>query len=263
MIKQIDFSKYSSIKCGPILDVFVITSKKTIPKTGKIIGSANNLLISPDASDLMLLSKEFDYISEDATTLTIGAATPSGKIVTYCKKHDIKGFEFLAQLPGTLGGILKMNAGLLGCEIFDNLLSIETQNSTLLKQQIPHGYRFAAFEDIALCAVFDKKRGFDKKMLEKLKDARKKQPHYPSAGSCFKNPKGDYAGRLIEAVGLKGYQRGGFCFSSQHANFLINVAQGSFQDAIWLIEEAKKRVKSKFNIELQEEIDIVYGSSNV
>ena len=86
---------------------------------------------------------------------------------------------------------------------------------------------------------------------------RSNQPSTPSAGSCFKNPEGDYAGRLIEAVGLKGKRVGGMEFSSEHANFLVNQGDGNFDDAIYLIKEAQRRVFKEFNIWLECEIVIL------
>lgn len=257
MIKTIDFSKYSSIKCGPVTDVHVITSKNDVPKDAKIIGLANNVLIHPRAKNLALLSKDFDYIKLCDDQLFIGAATPSGKIVSFCKKEGIGGFEFLSALPGNLGGLLKMNAGLLGYEIFDLLRYLSTQSGTFTKDRIPHGYRYAQIDGVIFEAVFNVKKGFDSAVVEFIKQKRKNQPKQPSAGSCFKNPPNDFAGRLIETVGLKGYQNGGFAFSQDHANFLINTGDGTYEEAIWLIEEAKKRVFEAFGILLETEIDII------
>ena len=87
-----------------------------------------------------------------------------------------------------------------------------------------------------------------------FKKMRSNQPSTPSAGSCFKNPEGDYAGRLIEKIGLKGVMQGDMCFSQEHANFLVNNGNGTFLDAIYLIREAQKRVYDKFNIWLECEI---------
>ena len=257
LIKTIDFSKYSSIKCGPIVDVVAITSKDQIPKDHKILGLANNLLVSPNAKNLMMLSKEFSYVKIENEKLIIGAATPTGKVVSFCKKNNIGGFEFLAGLPGSMGGVIKMNAGLLGYEIFDNLLTLTTQNETFFKKDITYEYRNACIKGVIFEAAFIFKDGFEQHIVDMIKNKRADQPKEPSAGSCFKNPQGDYAGRLIEAVGLKGYKKGDFCFSTQHANFLVNLGSGKFEDALWLIEEAKKRVKKEFGIELKEEIDII------
>jgi UDP-N-acetylmuramate dehydrogenase len=86
---------------------------------------------------------------------------------------------------------------------------------------------------------------------------RSNQPSTPSAGSCFKNPKEDYAGRLIEAVGLKGVMQENMCFSEQHANFLVNNGNGKFEDAAKLIYEAQKRVYEMFEILLEMEIGVL------
>lgn len=86
---------------------------------------------------------------------------------------------------------------------------------------------------------------------------RQNQPSTPSAGSCFKNPQGDYAGRLIEAVGLKGLRVGAMEFSKEHANFLVNHGGGTFDDAIYLIKEAQRRVLNEFGVLLECEIAIL------
>lgn len=87
---------------------------------------------------------------------------------------------------------------------------------------------------------------------------RDNQPSVASAGSCFKNPKGDFAGRLIEAIGLKGIKKGDMSFSQQHANFLVNYGNGTFDDAIYLINLAKQKIKDEFDIDIEEEI-IIYN----
>ena len=99
--------------------------------------------------------------------------------------------------------------------------------------------------------------GFNSNKVEMFKKMRSNQPGTPSAGSCFKNPDGDYAGRLIEAVGLKGVMQGDMCFSNEHANFLVNNGNGTFDDALWLIREAQTRVKKEFALTLECEIVIL------
>lgn len=106
-------------------------------------------------------------------------------------------------------------------------------------------------------AAFEFTIGFDKEKVSMFKSMRLNQPHLPSAGSCFKNPKGDYAGRLIEAVGLKGFRVGGMEFSKEHANFLVNIENGTFDEAIFLIKEAQQRVFKEFKIWLECEIAVL------
>ncbi|SFO92749.1 UDP-N-acetylmuramate dehydrogenase [Hydrogenimonas thermophila] len=255
--RSIDFSKFSSIKIGPVVDVTVIEKGDVLPKDHLLIGHANNLLISPMPPKLMMLGKDFDYIKIEDERLIIGAATPTGKILSFCKKFDIGGFEYVAKLPGTLGGMLAMNAGVKSYETFNTLLEVKTDIGTFAKEEIEHGYRYANLPGIALEGTFKFEKGFNKNLAEQLLQLRTNQPQLPSAGSAFKNPPGDYAGRLIEAVGLKGERIGNMAWSDMHANFLVNLGGGIFDDAITLIELAKKRVFDMFNIELEIEIKII------
>lgn len=255
--KQIDFSKYSSIKVGQETEVLMIERGDEIPQERYLIGAANNLLVSPAPPPLMMLSKDFAYIEEDENMLTIGAAMPTGRIVSYAKKYDISNFEFCAKLPGTLGGMLAMNAGVKSYEIFNILHSIKIDGIWIEKKEIEFGYRFAKLGGVATAARFELQKGFNPSLLKELLALRSNQPHDPSAGSAFKNPKEDHAGRLIEAVGLKGYTKGGMSWSEIHANFLVNLGGGTFEDARYLIDLAKERVLKEFNIELKEEIKIL------
>lgn len=254
--KTIDFSKFSSIRIGPIIEVAVIDND-IVPEGRVIVGAANNLLVSSAPPPLMILSKEYDFIRAEENRLLIGAATPGGRIVSFCKKNDIAHFEYLSKLPGTLGGMLKMNAGLKEYEIFNHLIAIRTQSGWISKDKIEYGYRKTSIDEVVFEAVFELERGFSSERFEMFAQMRSNQPSEPSAGSCFKNPPGDYAGRLIEAVGLKGKKIGNMSFSEIHANFLVNHGGGTFEDAIALIHEAQRRVFAEFNIPLQCEVVIL------
>jgi len=255
--KLINFSKYSSIKIGQEIEVSVLESCSDFNDTFFLLGSCNNTLIGINPPPLMILSKKYDYIKIEDNLLKIGGATPSGKIASFCKKHNIANFEFVSHLPGTLGGLVFMNAGLKEFEIFNHLITISTCSGIKNKQDIQYGYRFTDINTPILEASFEMSYGFDKEKVALFKKMRSNQPSTPSAGSCFKNPKGDYAGRLIEAVGLKGKRVGGMEFSSIHANFLVNHGDGIFEDAIYLIREAQKRVYEMFEINLECEIIVL------
>ena len=255
--KTVDFSRYSSIKIGPVAEVAVLEEGDTIPADRFLVGGANNLLISPTPPPLMMLGKDFDYCRIEGKNLEIGAATPTGKILSFARKHDLAGFEFVAKLPGTLGGMLAMNAGVKKYEIFNILDSVRIAGEWLPVEAIEHGYRFARLPGIATAARFPLRKGYDEPLRQELLQLRNNQPKEPSAGSAFKNPPNDYAGRLIEAVGLKGYRVGGMAWSEVHANFLVNLGGGTYDDAIELIQEAKKRVFERLGIHLEEEIRIL------
>jgi len=255
--KTIDFSKFSSFKIGPIVDVALLEHAEQWSDAHYLIGACNNTLVGPFPPPLMTLSKEYDFIKIEENTLIIGAATPSGKVASYCKKNNIANFEFLSHLPGKLGGLIYMNAGLKEYEIFNILTHIRTTSGIKTKDELCYGYRYTNINEPILEASFVLEHGFCPQKLEMFKKMRANQPSTPSAGSCFKNPQGDYAGRLIEAVGLKGVMRGNMCFSTQHANFLVNHGSGVFEDAIWLIEEAQSRVYKAFGIWLECEIVVL------
>ncbi|MGB5918379.1 UDP-N-acetylmuramate dehydrogenase [Arcobacter sp.] len=253
--KSIDFSKYSSIHIGPTLDVLVINEIGDYSKY-QIIGRANNLLVSNTPPKFAVLGEEFDYIEQKEDKLYVGCATKSGKLLSYAKRNNLANFEFLGKLPGNLGGLIKMNAGLKEWEIFNYIDSIKTKDGYIKKEDVQYGYRNTNIDTIVYELVFNISSGYSKEMNELFTKMRNNQPQTPSAGSCFKNPIGDSAGRLIEQVGLKGFSKNGMSFSKVHANFLVNNGGGTFEDAIYLINIAKQRVKSEFNIDLQTEVII-------
>ncbi|MDD5360254.1 MAG: UDP-N-acetylmuramate dehydrogenase [Sulfurovaceae bacterium] len=256
-VKTIDFSKFTSIKIGPKVDVLVIEKDDVIPKDRYLVGHGNNLLISPNPPLLMMLGDDFDFIKIEDDYLYVGCATPTGRLISFAKKHDLSGFEFISKLPGSIGGMVAMNAGVKEYEIFNILESIRINNEWIEAKAIEHGYRFAKLNGIATEVKFRIKKGFSKELLNTLLSLRNNQPKFPSAGSLFKNPPNEFAGKLIEDVGLKGKQIGGMAWSEMHANFLVNKGNGIFEDAITLINLAKKLVLEQYNIALKEEVKIL------
>ncbi|HEX5623146.1 MAG TPA: UDP-N-acetylmuramate dehydrogenase [Sulfuricurvum sp.] len=259
--KTVDFSKYSSIRIGPVVEVAVIEDD-IVPEGCIIVGAANNLLVSPNPPALMMLSKQYDFIRIEKDQLIIGAATPGGKVVSFCKKNNIANFEYFSKLPGTIGGMIKMNAGLKEYEIFNHLIAVRTPKGWIPKEEIEYGYRKTSIEGVVFEASFELHEGFSHERLEMFAQMRTNQPSEASAGSCFKNPPGDYAGRLIEAVGLKGKRVGNMAFSEVHANFLVNYGGGTYEEAITLINEAQTRVLERFAIALQCEV-VILRDTNV
>ena len=253
--KEIDFSKYSSVKIGGVEKVEILDENSEF--NGFVVGGANNLLISPNPPKLGILSDKFDFIALDGDTLKIGAKTKSAKIYNFAKQQNLANFEFLKNIPGTLGGLITMNAGLMGFEISQNLISVRTNLGEFGKDELNFAYRHSEINGIILEAKFRVSRGFDTILSEQIAQKRANQPKGASFGSCFKNPNGESAGRLIEAVGLKGFKIGNCGFSEIHANFLINYGGGKFDEAIALINLAKKRVYEQFGINLQEEVVIL------
>jgi UDP-N-acetylmuramate dehydrogenase len=255
--RSIDFSKYSSIKVGPVVDVEVIEQGDEIPDGHFLIGGANNLLLSDNPPPLMMLGKSYDFIEIEGESIIAGCALKTGRLLSFAKKHNIADFEFVAKLPGTLGGMLAMNAGVKSYEIFPLVQEIEINNRWVAAKDIEYGYRFAKLGGIATRVRLSLEKGYSESLKEELLNLRSNQPKEPSAGSAFKNPPNDYAGRLIEAVGLKGERRGDMAWSTMHANFLVNLGHGRYKDAQELIDLAKSRVEKEFGVLLKEEIKIV------
>lgn len=256
-MRTIDFAKYSSIKIGSVVDVALIRDKSFDPKGFFIIGGANNLLISNNPPPLAMLGKEFDFCHLEDDCVRVGGAFASGKLASFFKHHNLAGLEFLGALPGSVGGLVAMNAGMKEYEIFDELLWVDLGNGRIEADKIAHGYRFAELNGVVFEVGFKKRVGYRAELAEMFKNMRANQPKNPSAGSCFKNPESDYAGRLIEAVGMRGFVRNSVAFSDKHANFLVNLGGGVFDDALWLISEAQKRVSDQFGITLECEIKIL------
>lgn len=254
--KELDFSRYSSIKIGPKAEVLVINEIGEY-KDYQIMGRCNNTLVGPNHPKFAILGEEFDYIKQVGDLLYVGCATTSGKLLTYTRNNDIADLEFLAKLPGNMGGLVKMNAGLKSWEVFNYVHSIKTKDGYIKKEDVEYSYRHTKLEEIVYEVVFNISYGFSKDKLKEFNKMRDNQPHVPSAGSCFINPKDDYAGRLIEAIGLKGFEKGNMSFSKQHANFLVNNGNGTYEDAVYLINLAKSKIKEQFNIDIKEEV-IIY-----
>jgi len=255
--KEIDFSKYSSIKIGPKVEVAIIEDISEIKKGYFLIGGANNLLLSNNPPPLMKLGKNFENIEIDRNYLIVGAACKTGRLLSFAKKNNIANFEFIAKLPGTIGGMVAMNAGVKSFEVFNIIKEIEIDGIWVKKEDIEHGYRFAKIDGVVTRVKFELEYGYSESLKEELLKLRDNQPKEPSAGSFFKNPPGDFAGRLIEAVGLKGKRVGNMAWSSKHANFLVNLGGGTYKEAIELVNLAKERVLEKFNIELKEEVKVI------
>ncbi|GAA7162009.1 hypothetical protein Kyoto69B_21430 [Helicobacter pylori] len=165
--------------------------------------------------------------------------------------------EFLGQLPGTLGALVKMNAGMKEFEIKNVLESACVNNQWLGSEALGLGYRSSKFNGVVLKARFKKTHGFREEVLKACKNMRKSHPKLPNFGSCFKNPPNDYAGRLLEGVGLRGYCLKRVGFAKEHANFLVNLGGAEFEEALELIELAKTRVLQEYGIHLEEEVKIL------
>ncbi|HEX9182629.1 MAG TPA: UDP-N-acetylmuramate dehydrogenase [Burkholderiales bacterium] len=203
-----------------------------------------------------------------------GVASP--KVARFAARHDLAGAEFLAGIPGTVGGALAMNAGCYGGETWEivaRAVTIDRRGAlrTRPRAEFDVGYRHCALksgtrlgeDEWFAGAWFELPKGDGAAARARITALLEKriasQPlSLPNAGSVFRNPPGDHAARLIEACGLKGLERGGASISEKHANFIVNPkGRASAADIEWLIAQARDAVRAKTGIELHAEVRIV------
>ncbi|MDZ7827986.1 MAG: UDP-N-acetylmuramate dehydrogenase [Halofilum sp. (in: g-proteobacteria)] len=197
------------------------------------------------------------------------AGVPCAQLAKFCAKHDRAGAEFLAGIPGTVGGALAMNAGAWGGETWPHVEAVETVDRGGVQRERPPedyevGYRHvegpAGEWFTAARFVFDDGDGelARRRVRELLAERGRSQPTgVRSCGSVFTNPAGDHAARLIDAAGLKGTRIGGASVSEKHANFIINHGDATAADVEALIEQVRTEVERTSGVRLQPEVRIV------
>jgi len=200
-----------------------------------------------------------------------GCGVPAPHLARFVAKHGAMGAEWMAGVPGTMGGALAMNAGCYGGETWNHVLSVETidRSGTLRHrsaQDYEVGYRHvrlkAGVEEWFVSGVFGFQPGEEKAAMTHIKSLLQKrvasQPlNLPNAGSVFRNPDGDHAARLIESAGLKGFTIGGAQVSAKHANFIVNVGGASAADIESVVDHVHATVLAKTGVDLVREVRIV------
>ena len=252
-----------------LIKVIEIINKNKIQLT--ILGSGSNVLVSDNGirGAVISLKNSLKQIEVDNNILYAECGTMLGKIVKHAVKNNLIGLENLNGVPGTLGGALIMNAGAWGGEISENLVHVEIMNSKneiqkIQKKDLNFSYRQSSFnkDDILLSAKFNLKKAdkdiINENFIEAQSGRKKSQPlNKRSAGSLFKNPKNNSAGKLLDEAGLKGFSIGDAKISEKHANFFINDGDASSRDMLMLIKKAHKEVKDKFNVNLSLEVKLM------
>jgi UDP-N-acetylmuramate dehydrogenase len=240
-----------------------------------IIGGGANILVS-DAGvrGLVILnrSKRVEFRDADEPpTVWAESGVNLGLLARQCAARGLSGLEWAATVPGTVGGAVYGNAGAHGGAVAMNLVVAEIlhhdgQVSRWSPEELAFGYRSSALKrqkagHTILSAEFSLKRGEPGELQAKIEEyaahRKRTQPPGASMGSMFKNPPGDYAGRLIEAAGLKGSRIGGAEISPLHGNFFINHGECRAADVFALIHLAHDAVKNKFGVDLQLEVELV------
>ena len=252
-----------------LIKVIEIINENKIQLT--ILGSGSNVLVSDNGirGAVISLKNSLKQIEVDENILYAECGTMLGKIVKHAVKNNLIGLENLNGVPGTLGGALIMNAGAWGGEISENLIHVEVINSKseiqkIQKKDLNFSYRQSSFnkDDILLSAKFNLKKAdkdiIKENFIEAQSGRKKSQPlNKRSAGSLFKNPKNNSAGKLLDEAGLKGFSIGDAKISEKHANFFINDGDATSKDMLMLIKKAHKEVKDKFNVNLSLEVKLM------
>lgn len=238
----------------------------------KVLGNGSNVIFDDKGYDGVLIKlDEFDTFYLEGNKVTVGAGYSLMKLAYKVSRLGLSGLEFACGIPGTIGGAIYMNAGAYKSDMGYVVESIKVLTPELkIKKFYNHEcnfhYRTSFLKQnegyICLEATIQLQNGNKEEIMDIIKDRKNRrmesQPlEYPSAGSVFRNPEGNYAGKLIEDIGFKGKQIGGAKVSEKHANFIVNVGSAKASDVKKLIFSIQKEVKKKTGIELKLEQEIV------
>ncbi|ASQ48033.1 UDP-N-acetylenolpyruvoylglucosamine reductase [Leptotrichia sp. oral taxon 498] len=280
VIKNAQMKEYSNMKVGGIAKELIFVEEKNelkeIIDTRKnifILGNGTNTLIYDGNLDISFVSlKKLQKISVEEKNknfdlVRVESGLDLDDLIKFMEENNYTGLENITGIPGSVGGLVNMNGGAYGTEIFDCIEEVEVCKNDgkiekIKTKDLHFKYRTTEIKEnkwIVISALFKFKFGFDHAASEDKREQRKvKHPlDLPNLGSTFKNPKGKFAARLISDAGLKGYQVGGARISEKHPNFVTNVGNATFNDVISVIEHVKEVVFEKFNIELNTEIIIL------
>ncbi|MFA5392902.1 MAG: UDP-N-acetylmuramate dehydrogenase [Candidatus Ratteibacteria bacterium] len=278
-------AKYTTFKIGGRAALFaepenlrevkeLVSRAKEKNQSFFILGAGSNLLIRDEGfNGIVISTRRLNRISRIGKYVQAESGVLVSQILKFGVKYNLAGFEFLTGIPGSLGGVLLMNSGVrapkeqsislvvAGIKVLDeNLEEVE-----LTAAEASFSYRYSGlsrFPFIVSASLEAKPVGRNDEIKQKINahifGRNSSQPRgYPSAGSIFKNPAGEAAGRLIESAGCKGWRRGGAVVSDKHANFILNIDHATAADVVGLIEKIRKVVYDKFNVSLELEIKIL------
>ena len=232
-------------------------------------GGADTLFADSRFEGVVVKLRGFKGIRIKGNRLEVDAGVALPRLVKVACEENLSGLEFLAGVPGEMGGAIAKNAGAFGTEMKDilvkaSILSWEGYTLELTSEELGMSYRDSKLQEIGVVvrAVIELSPGerdkIEEKMNQNLEHRKKTQPlGAKTAGCIFKNPPNLKAGYLLEKAGLKGARIGDAMFSPVHANFIVNEGQATADDVLSLIQMAKERVKEQFGVDLEEEIVIL------
>lgn len=275
---------HTSFKIGGPADFFVVLKninelKKIIEYTSDnnvgfmVVGNGTNLLVTDKGIRGVVAKLDFNKIdiNKETTTISVSGDYPISKLARECAIYGLKGAEFLAGIPGTVGGAVVMNAGAFEREIKDinisttalNIKTNEIKTFTNEEQQFEYRNSFFKGNDyIILEATFKFENGNQEDIILKMDEimsirAEKQPLEFPSAGSTFKRGNGFITAKLIDECGLKGKTIGGAMISNKHAGFIVNTGNATCRDVLDLIDIIEKEVYQRFNERIELEVIVV------
>lgn len=251
----------------------VLAKAKELGLPVTVIGSGSNLLVSDRGIRglVLRLGRSMGDVTFDGRRVVAQAGTSLPRLAKMAADRGLSGLEWGGGVPGTVGGAVAMNAGAHGGEtslVLKRVHLVDRQGRRLARtpEEMAFSYRRCGLIRreglVVVSAEFQLEEGDPREILERMKSfaarRRRTQPlGMPSSGSVFKNPPGDFAGRLIEAVQLKGARIGGAQISTVHGNFIVNTGGARAEDVYNLIRLAQTRVYEAFGIELELEVELV------
>ena len=281
VFSQVPLAPYTSFRVGGPADVLVGVRQldqlvAVLEATGKsdepafVFGRGSNLLFSDEGRRGIVVRNEssaIDMNPDGVIVVDSGVRLPALAIET--AKRGLTGMEWAVGIPGTVGGAVAMNAGAQGICVADILIKAVVYDRPSVVEiatpEMEYSYRFSRLrrerEKIVLQAWFQLRPADPSECIQLVEEYRRRrkatQPTDPGAGSIFKNPEGEFAGRLIEAAGLKGERVGNALVSPKHANFIINTGNATAADVRALMQIIQERVMNRFDIWLEPEIELV------
>lgn len=281
--KDISLSTLTTYKTGGIAKLVVYPNNiNNLKQLLKLIHKHNiKYFILGKGSNTLFSDKEFNGVIIELdklnnfeikeTEIYAESGLILSKLVQASVKNELTGLEFAIGIPGTIGGAIYMNAGAYGNNMSNIVKSVIVLDEKLQIEEIPleklkFDYRYSIFQAnknlICVAANIKLEHGNHDEIASKIKEnllkRKNSQPlEYPSAGSVFRNPEGNYAGKIIEELGLKGKNIGGAEISTKHANFIINKNNASSSDILNLIKLVQKEAKDKYKIDLKLEQQLV------
>lgn len=233
------------------------------------LGKGSNVLVPDEGLDAVVfaLAGELASVSVEPPLVRAGGGASLMSLAVTARNSGLSGTEGLSGIPSSVGGAVRINAGAYGTEIFDlledvTLVTRAGEVRVVPAAAIPHGYRWSALcdgDDVVARATLRLAPASREEADARLADVREKRkralPTEPNAGSVFRNPPGDHAGRLLEACGLKGERVGGAVVSERHANVIVNAGGATAADVRALMERMRAAVRERFGVDLVPEVE--------